>query len=900
MDKAARIRENISDFILHNISEGFCLMQMIVDDDGQPVDFIVLEANSAFKKHSGIKNEQVIGRSVRELMPSTDLTWLKEYGTIVKAGKSARLEKHIQSMDCYFDIQIYSVNSENKAIVFFTDISDRKKKEEALRHENAGYMQEINLLEETKRALQASEEKYRMLFDSIDEAFCIVEMIFDADGKPADYRHIDINMSFEKQTGLKNAKNKTVRELIPDIEPFWIEVYGQVALSSEPIRFERRSEALGRWYDVYAFRVGDKDSRKVGILFKDIDDRKKDEEKLAFQAHMLSSVQDAIVAIDENYNVSYWNEMAEKLTGWPAQEVLGKKAPDFFQTMVIVVSWDSILSEIQTKGSYMGELEARRKDGKAFTADVHVKIQYGTQKELLGGVTSFRDVTERNKAEEALKESELKLRTILENSHDGIYMLDLQTGKYVYMSPTQMEMTGFQPEELSPEETFERIHPDDRKPVPEQNQHPMDLYQDGEYRWRIKSGQYRWLNAKHKIVCDDAGQPIALIGIWRDVTDQRKAEERTYALVNELRKGDKNKNEFLGALSHELRNPLATISAGLQLLDITDDLKQSQNAKQIMKRQIDQLCHLVDDLLDLTRITNNKIDLKKECVELTTLALLATEDQRPLFDEKGVTLETEIGKERLYLDGDPVRLRQVIGNLLHNALKFTREGGKAVLSVYMEKNKAVICVKDNGIGMKAEILQDIFEPFIQADNSLDRNNGGLGLGLSITKGIIQLHGGSVKASSEGIGKGSSFYIYLPLDQKTGKPPSYRGYGGNAARSLRILFIEDNRDFAGILSATLKLLGHEVVAAYDGVQGIKKAKEITPQVIFCDIGLPVMDGYEIARRLRSEETLKEVPLIALTGYAGERDIERAMEAGFSMHLPKPIDMARIQDILDKVS
>lgn len=385
----------------------------------------------------------------------------------------------------------------------------------------------------------------------------------------------------------------------------------------------------------------------------------------------------------------------------------------------------------------------------------------------------------------------------------------------------------------------------------------------------------------------------------QEINERIESEKRILALVDELKQADKNKNEFLNALSHELRNPLATIVGGLSLLDLSTDKEQTDKAKEIMKRQIDHLCHLVDDLLDITRITRNKITLKKEKLELNKVASSTVEDYKMLFREKGVKIITEINKNSIYIDADPVRLTQIIGNLLHNALNFTERNGYTLLSIHEEEGEAVICVKDSGIGIKPEFLPYIFEPFKQADISLSRCNGGLGLGLSIAKGIAELHGGSVHVNSEGPGKGSSFYIRLPmLQNKEEKKETKQIYSGEA-RLFRILLIEDNRDFANILCSMLVILGHEVITAYGGIEGLEKAKEFLPDIVFCDIGLPCMDGFEVARRIRSEDKLKDVFLIALTGYAGQRDIKLSMESGFNRHLGKPMDIAILKRVLAEV-
>ncbi len=375
----------------------------------------------------------------------------------------------------------------------------------------------------------------------------------------------------------------------------------------------------------------------------------------------------------------------------------------------------------------------------------------------------------------------------------------------------------------------------------------------------------------------------------------QKSERHALSLVAELKKHDENKNEFLSTLSHELRNPLATIVAGLSLLDLSNDKLQIDQAKEIMRRQTGQLQRLVDDLLELTRILNNRIQLKREITDLNEIVLSASEDYHALFAEKGVKLETHLYSEQICLYADQVRLAQTIGNLLQNALKFTKQGGKTMLSVRKEKNDAVVCVEDDGIGIRREFLPDLFKPFSQEDKSIDRSKGGLGLGLTIVKGITELHGGSVCAQSEGLGKGSTFYIRLPLcpgrvREQEQMPEETPG------TPLRILIIEDNKDFAYVLCASLRQMGYDVAWAREGNEGISMAKDFHPDVLFCDIGLPGMNGYEIAKSFRQDELLRDIYLVALTGYAGTPDIHFARQAGFDKHLAKPADLPVLKKLL----
>ncbi len=376
----------------------------------------------------------------------------------------------------------------------------------------------------------------------------------------------------------------------------------------------------------------------------------------------------------------------------------------------------------------------------------------------------------------------------------------------------------------------------------------------------------------------------------------RESEMKALALVSELEKADKNKNQFISVLSHELRNPLAAISAGVQLLAITQDKNQTAKVEDIISRQMNQLCKLVDDLLELTRITQNKIKLKKEYIHLSETVKNAVDDMRLAYEKKGVCLRTRIQLKPVWLSADPVRVTQIIGNLLTNALKFTQENGEVWVALRTKGNNAVISIIDNGIGISPEILPRLFTPFTQADSSLERSRGGLGLGLSIVKGIVDLHEGSVTAYSEGLGKGSTFTIRLPLGAEDTFVTENSACNISCGKSKKLLIIEDNRDFSDLLSTMLFTLGHQVDIAYDGIEGVKLAKQIRPDVIFCDIGLPGMNGYDVAKNIRNDNVIKDIRLIALTGYAGEDDTERVLKAGFDMHLAKPVDFNTLKTVL----
>jgi PAS domain S-box-containing protein len=642
----------------------------------------------------------------------------------------------------------------------------------------------------------------------------------------------------------------------------------------------------------------------------------------------------------------------------------------------------------------------------------------------------FDDVTDRKQAEEALRASEERFRSAIENSRDGINLLDLATGRYVVMSPSQVALTGFTAEEingLTAEEAYERVHPDDRERSVAQQREVAAGRDLGpvEYRWKVKSGEYRWFSDSRTVVRDQHGRAVSLVGVSRDVTEHKRTEEalrqserlyrgigesidygiwvcapdgrNTYAsesfltlvgitqeqcsnfgwgdvlhpddaertiaawqdcvrtggtwdiehrvrgvdgrwhpilargvpVKNErgevvcwaginldisqlkqaeadlrereaaLREVDSQKNRFLAVLSHELRNPLTPITNSLYILDrVAPGGEQASRAKAVIARQVSQLTRLVDDLLDVSRVVSGKLWLQRARFDLALLLHRTADDHRTGFAEAGIVLEVLVGSEPVWMVGDEFRLAQATGNLLGNATKFTEPGGRVVLALELDPATAtgVIFVRDTGIGIRPELMHRIFEPFVQADSSLDRTKSGLGLGLALVKSVIELHGGTVEAHSDGPGQGAEFVIRVPVEIQATLLPQTDHTASDHPPSRRILIIEDNADAADSLREMLELGDHRVEVAYSGQEGIQKATRFGPDVVFCDIGLPGMDGYEVARAFRSDDRLRSTYLVALSGYAQPEDQQRAAEVGFDGHIAKPPVIQKIYDVL----
>ena len=373
---------------------------------------------------------------------------------------------------------------------------------------------------------------------------------------------------------------------------------------------------------------------------------------------------------------------------------------------------------------------------------------------------------------------------------------------------------------------------------------------------------------------------------------ESRVAERTSALQEQ----DRRKDEFLAMLSHELRNPLAPMTNALYLLKATGpDGSALTHAQGVIERQLHHLVRLVDDLLDVSRINQGRIDLRSEVVDLADVVRRAAETAQPVIDQGGHVLEMLLPDQPLYVMGDPVRLAQAVSNLLVNAAKYTTKPGRVTVSLARTGEKAAISVKDEGIGMSAELLPRVFELFVQGDDSLARPRGGLGIGLTLVQHLVRLHNGEVTAFSRGKGQGSEFTIYLPVHmQPAGKAPDT--VARRSSPSRRVLVVDDNADAANTLCSILKLFGHQARCVYDGTSALAAAESFCPDVILLDIGLPGMDGYQVARTIRAHPALRSTKLIAVTGYGQGADRERSLAAGFDQHLTKPMDADKLHHLL----
>ena len=522
---------------------------------------------------------------------------------------------------------------------------------------------------------------------------------------------------------------------------------------------------------------------------------------------------------------------------------------------------------------------------------------------LLAAAIAERDDARRGSEADLqrLQESEKRLRLALDAGHMGVWDWNILTGEIQWSDNLEV-IHGLVPGTFSG--TFEGfqaiVHPDDRDRV---QRAIDDAVQQGtgydiDFRNVRGDGSVGWVSAKGRVVPDAAGRAVRMIGVGMDVTEARRLATELEARAGELAAADRRKDEFLAMLAHELRNPLAPLTTALHLLRRGG--AGAERALEIAERQAQQLSRLVDDLLDASRITQGKIALRVEPILLSDVVTRAVETARPAMDGRGHAFTMTLPDEPIHMQADPARLAQVIANLLDNAAKYTPPGGAIWLDAEQEGNEVALRVRDTGAGLAAELVPNVFDLFVQDDRSLARSRGGLGIGLTIVRRLVELHGGRVEARSPGVGHGSQFIVHLPIGATTTAtlaPERPEAPAPTAATApCKVLLVEDHRDAGEVLATVMETWGHEVKVVLDATAALAVVDGWTPDVVLSDLGLPRIDGYELARRLRLHPRTGGAMLIALSGYGREEDKQRARDAGFDHHLVKPPDLVILAELL----
>jgi PAS domain S-box-containing protein len=793
--------------------------------------------------------------------------------------------------------------------------------------------------------LRTSEEKYQRLFESLSDGAALLEVVLDPAGTPVDYLFLDVNPAYEQVIGIERASRigRRLSEFSgPDNPCFGL--LGRVAQSGEPGRTEMYFENLKRYFRVSAFPSN---RGTVTALVSDVTERKRAEDNLQAAEECLVT---ELAAMTRLHAIA---------TRFVREGDLPALLEEVVEAAVSVVGAD--MASIQLRDPLSGELkltaqhgfgpafvdhfavdhfacgrpDAESSDREAMRAAGVLAIQttpLGSRSGKIVGLLSTylrrahqlpshslkllellalqcADAIERARwAEEAatlnaraayaqkLRESEERFRTTVENIPLNLVLYDREF-RLLYLNPAlslqcsvklkipKEELVGKFGEELWPEAVWAPLRKHGERAIQTGERQTYELANDLPGRppfvrqWTIVP------------LSGSDGQVDQLLVMSEDITAQRH-------LLDELREADRRKSEFIAVLSHELRNPLAAIRTTLYVLEHGAPGSQAVvNAREVIDRQVGHVVRMVDDLLDVTRISRNKIELQRRPLDLRQVVRETIQDNRSHLELGGVRLEVRVPETPVMVSADGARISQVITNLLSNAIKFSPTGGAVTVSVTADpaSARAVLRVSDTGAGIDSQLIERLFEPFMQGDNTLDRNSGGLGLGLALVKGLVALHGGEVSVKSAGRGQGAEFTVRLPLQAGLVAEAKPAPAQSPPQSGRRVLIVDDDRDVADGLRAALEIHTHQVAVAGNGPDALAAARLFKPDVVFCDIGLPGMNGYEVARAFRADEAFRSTLLVALSGYAQAEDLAKASAAGFDQHLAKPPNIERIKRI-----
>jgi PAS domain S-box-containing protein len=813
---------------------------------------------------------------------------------------------------------------------------------------------------DTEATLRASEERYRSLFESMTEGFALHELVCDDAGRPCDYRFLDINPAFERLTGLAREQviGRTVLEVLPATEAVWIERFGGVVATGRPDTFEHAHAMLGRHYAVYAYRAG---TNRFAVVFSDVTQRVRNEEALrestlrerqrnAELAAILQAVPAAVwIAHDAECLHISGNRAADELLrihsgGESSLTAPGEVRPRHFK--VLAGGKQAAPEEMPVQMAARGAVLRGHEIAIAFE-DGSVSHLLGNAAPLLdeqglprGAVAAFIDISKRTRAEEALRTSNCRLGILAEAASHLLAAKDplALVGHLCRKVMTHLDCHVFF--NYMAEADARRLRLNAYAGIPEESARAIEWLDFGEAVCGCVAVRGARLIAEDIAATPDprtalvksfgidayACHPLMSgervigtlsfgtrtrsrfsaedLGMMKAVADLVAIAMERVETQARLLESNRRKDEFLATLAHELRNPMAPIRNAAHVLRARDGGDPSLGRLcAIIERQIEHMARLVDDLLDLSRIERGKIELRKARVDFRAVVGQAIEVCRPLIDGRSHEITSDVPGDPVDVDADPIRLEQVVCNLVSNACKFTPRQGTIRVTLAREGLEAVLRVRDNGVGLAPEARARVFEPFYQVDHSMGRSEGGLGIGLSLAQRLAGLHGGSIEAQSDGVGKGSEFVFRVPLmSAPPERAPAAQGGAESptaaaaATAAKHVLIIDDNAHVRESSEMLLAASGFRVSVAEDGTTGLARALALRPDVAIVDIGLPGLNGLEVAAGIRAKVG-SGVFLIALSGYGGARERTLSAAAGFDVHLVKPVNPGELLALLN---
>lgn len=887
---------------------------------GKDINGVITSWNRAAERLYGYSAAEAIGRPIAILAPPDRADEMPAILARLKQGEriehfdTVRRAKDGRLVPISFTMS--PIKDEDGAIVgaskIARDISERKRAEKALHEEK---------------------ERLHATLTGIGDAVIVT----DANGRVTMMNRVAQSLTGWMEEAVGQALdevfrivNEQTRKPVESPATRALREGGIVGLANHTVLI--RKDGTERPIDDSAAPIFDAQGQVIGcvLVFRDITERRRAEDErrevIARLDSLIAHAPIGIALFDADLRFITINDQAAAIDGISKDAHLGKTVCELLPELGPKV--ETLLRQVRDTGKPLigahitGETPAAPGQRRHWIANYY-PVQDGIGRAGAIGAVAL-EITDLKRAEDELRRAEERIRSVVNNVIDGIITID-ERGMVQSFNPAAERLFGYSASEVTGQNVKMLM------PEPYHNEH--DTYLSN----YLVTGKARIIGIGREVVGlrkNDSTFPMELAvgefslggrrhftGIVRDISERKQAEaelreraadvavalakrteeaRRAEKAEQQLREADRRKNEFLATLAHELRNPLAPVRNAVQILLMKGppdpDLKWG---RAVIDRQVQHMARLLDDLLDVSRITHNKLELRKERVEMAAVVQSAVETSRPLIDSGGQELTVALPDQHVYLDADPVRLAQVFSNLLNNAAKYSEPGGHIRLTCERQGRDVVVSVKDDGVGIAAEMLPRIFDIFSQSKRVLERSQGGLGIGLSLVRGLVELHGGSIEARSEGQDKGSEFIVRLPVIVakvvQESSPPSKDGEQPRV-RKCRLLIVDDLKDSADSLAMLLKMIGHEVHTAYDGEDAIIAAERFTPEVILLDIGMPKLNGYDACRRIRQQPWGKGMYLVALTGWGQEDDRRRTEAAGFDHHMVKPVDPSELMKLL----